>query len=194
MGRSAARALEADFTTIARDTRVLEIGAGMIRRVPHAITLDCNPLVSPDVLHELDVFPYPFPANSFDIVIAEHVLEHLRDVVHVIEELHRIVVPGGLLLVEVPHFSSANFHTDPTHRHAFSSRSFDYFVEGTTLARYRYSNAFLKKREVRIGFEGRSVIQNAIARWANRDRERYERKFAWIFPAEKINFVLEIVK
>ena len=73
-------------------------------------------------------------------------------------------------------------------------RSFDYFVEGKTLARYRYSNAFLRKREALIGFEGRSVIQRAIARWANGDPERYERKFAWILPAEKINFVLEVVK
>jgi SAM-dependent methyltransferase len=162
--------------------------------VPHAVTLDVNPLAAPDVLHDLDVTPYPFPASSFDIVIAEHVLEHVNQVIRVVEELHRIVAPGGVLLVEVPHFSSANFHTDPTHRHAFSTRSFDYFVEGTTLARYRYSNAFLRKREARIGFEGRSVIQRAIARWANRDPERYERKFAWILPAEKINFVLEVVK
>jgi SAM-dependent methyltransferase len=174
--------------TTAPDVRVLEIGAGTIKRVPHAVTLDVNPLAAPDVLHDLDVTPYPFPASSFDIVIAEHVLEHVNQVIRVVEELHRIVAPGGVLLVEVPHFSSANFHTDPTHRHAFSTRSFDYFVEGTTLARYRYSNAFLRKRE------GRSVIQRAIARWANRDPERYERKFAWILPAEKINFVLEVVK
>ena len=180
--------------SIAPGVRVLEIGAGTIKRVPHAVTLDVNPLATPDVLHDLDVTPYPFPADSFDVVIAEHVLEHVEHVVRVVEELHRIVASGGVLLVEVPHFSSANFHTDPTHRHAFSTRSFDYFVEGTTLARYRYSNAFLKKREARIGFEGRSVIQRAIARWANRDPERYERKFAWILPAEKINFVLEVVK
>jgi hypothetical protein len=38
------------------------------------------------------------------------------------------------------------------------------------------------------------VIQRAIARWANRDPERYERKYAWMLPAEKINFVLEGVK
>ena len=144
------------------NVRVLEIGAGTVKRVPHAVTLDVNPLAKPDVLHDLDVTPYPFEANAFDVVIAEHVLEHVEHVVRVVEELHRIVAPGGVLMVEVPHFSSANFHTDPTHRHAFSTRSFDYFVEGKTLARYRYSNAFLGKREALIGFEGRSVIQRAI--------------------------------
>jgi predicted SAM-dependent methyltransferase len=117
--------LPINFDSIASGVRVLEIGAGAIKRVPHAVTLDVNPLATPDVLQDLDATPYPFPTSSFDIVIAEHVLEHVEHVVRVVEELHRIVVPGGVLLVEVPHFSSANFHTDPTHRHAFSTRSFD---------------------------------------------------------------------
>ncbi len=33
--------------------------------------------LTPDVLHEIEVFPYLFPDNRFALITAEHVLEHL---------------------------------------------------------------------------------------------------------------------
>jgi predicted SAM-dependent methyltransferase len=91
--------------------RVLELGCGQIRRVPHSVTIDINPRSIADVVHDLNVTPYPFASDEFDVVIAEHVLEHLNDLVPVVEELHRILKRGGMLYVEVPHFSSCNHFT-----------------------------------------------------------------------------------
>lgn len=47
-----------------------------------------------------------FPSDSFDVVTMWHVLEHVRDPQRYLEEVRRIVKPGGLVVVEVPNFGS----------------------------------------------------------------------------------------
>jgi SAM-dependent methyltransferase len=47
-----------------------------------------------------------YPAGFFDMVIVWHVLEHLKHPDQVIEEIRRILKPGGTLIISVPNFSS----------------------------------------------------------------------------------------
>jgi len=44
----------------------------------------------------------PFPDESFDIVFASHVLEHIPDDSHAIAEIRRIIKPGGFAILPVP--------------------------------------------------------------------------------------------
>ncbi len=47
-----------------------------------------------------------FPSGSFDAVTLWHVLEHMADPREVLRHAHRVLTPGGRLLVEVPNFGS----------------------------------------------------------------------------------------
>ncbi len=112
---------------------ILDVGCGLRKR-PGAVGVDVNPRSQADVVHDLDRFPYPFPDNYFDEIICDNALEHLDDVLKVMEELHRIAKPSALLTIVVPYYPHQQAHTDPTHRHFFGVHSFDYFIAGTANA------------------------------------------------------------
>lgn len=52
--------------------------------------------------HDLEKGPLPMGADSFDVVIASHVLEHLEDARAALEDWMRVLRPGGLLILGVP--------------------------------------------------------------------------------------------
>lgn len=96
------------------------------------VNLDVVEEVNPDIVHNLNEFPYPFNKNEFDFILANNVLEHLDNVVKTVNELHRILVPGGYLKIRVPHVSDADTSfADPTHKNHFSLNTFDYWWEGS---------------------------------------------------------------
>lgn len=49
-------------------------------------------------------FRLPFRHHSFDVVICAEVLEHLRDYRSALNEMHRVLKPGGRLAISVPRF------------------------------------------------------------------------------------------
>jgi SAM-dependent methyltransferase len=73
-----------------------------------------------------------FDADHFDEIVIWHVLEHLADPRATLQEAHRILRPGGRLIVAVPNFSSAQarwsgaawFHLDlPRHLFHFPAHA-----------------------------------------------------------------------
>jgi len=189
----AARAVSPNAAGAEQTSGILHIGAGR-RKIKGATTLDINPRLNPDVVWDLNRFPYPFAESTFEIVVCEHVIEHLHDVIRVMEELHRITRSGGRVWVRVPHFSSLNFNTDPTHTHAFSSRSFDYLCLGTNLERYDYSQVRFRKLVGRMDMRPKSRFDRFLLRLTNRYLKFYEEHLAYIIPGQELLFVLEVVK
>lgn len=59
-------------------------------------------LCSEQVDHEVDMQDLPFPAESYDLVYASHVLEHIPDDTLAIREVRRILRPRGLAILPVP--------------------------------------------------------------------------------------------
>ena len=94
----------------------LNIGCGEFRKEGY-VNLDIRPDVGAEIIHDLQEFPYPIPDNEFDVVEADHVLEHLRDPFQVMRELHRITKHGGFVVIRTPHFSRGFSH--PEHRRGF---------------------------------------------------------------------------
>lgn len=89
--------------------------------------VDLNKEANPDLILNLDEFPYPFKDNSFSLITADHVLEHLNHPFSVMKELHRILKPGGKIIIRVPHFSRGFTH--PDHKRGFDVSFPLYFNE-----------------------------------------------------------------
>jgi SAM-dependent methyltransferase len=105
----------------------LHLGCGMGKREGY-INLDSSEAVNPDVLWDLNELPYPFEDNTFDEILAYSILEHLDDLVKVMEELHRVAKPGAILDVRVPYWDGYGFASDPTQKRMFTESTFDFFT------------------------------------------------------------------
>ena len=72
-----------------------------------------------DVVHDLELFPYPFEDNSCNEILMNHVLEHLgrdTDVFNgIMKELFRVCCHNAIVRINVPHPRHDNFLSDPTH-------------------------------------------------------------------------------
>jgi SAM-dependent methyltransferase len=180
---------EPDPVPLDRRTR-LHLGSGR-KYDPTAVNVDLTPDTSPDVVHDLDVRPWPFPNDRFDSVAMYDVLEHLDDTLGTLEEIHRVCRDGATVHIIVPHFSSNGAYTDPTHRRFFAARTFDYLTEGHPLS--FYTRVRYRREEVRIVFRP-SLLNRIVWRLANRWVEGYENSWAWMFPAWFVSATLRVVK
>lgn len=111
----------------------LNLGSGELKKEGF-INVDRSSLVAPDVVHDLNILPYPFNNDEFDLIEADHVLEHLDNVFFVMAELHRILKLGGELKIKVPHFSRGFTHAE--HSHGFDITFPLYFNKNFTKSGY----------------------------------------------------------
>lgn len=56
----------------------------------------------PFVEQQVDITQIPFADNSYDAILCIHVLEHIEDDRKAINELFRVLKPGGWALISVP--------------------------------------------------------------------------------------------
>lgn len=173
-----------------RGREVLNLGCGR-KRVEGAVNLDITPATNPDVTHDLDRRPWPFPADHFAEVLAYDVIEHLEDVMATFEEIHRVCRHGAVVRVAVPHFSSGNAYTDPTHRHFFGYFTLDYLTEGGEYSFYTRARFRVRHRQIIFW---PTLLNKLVWRLANRYPTWYELRWAWVFPALFLSFELEVVK
>lgn len=115
---------------------ILNLGCGR-RPIEGAVNLDRTKHSDEvDVVHDLNELPWPFEDESFDLVVARAVLEHLdHDLITSVNECWRLLRPGGELYVKLPHWQADNSYVDPTHRWFFSLHSCDVFDPTTEFGR-----------------------------------------------------------
>lgn len=72
-------------------------------------------LESPIADVHFDVQAIPFPKDTYDVVICNHVLEHVADDKQAMAEIYRILKPGGFAVLQVPQDTHAEkTYEDPT--------------------------------------------------------------------------------
>lgn len=104
---------------------VLDLGCGSHKQ-PGAIGVDRHRHAAVDVVAHLE-HGLPFADDSVDQVYAIHFLEHVRDLLHLMNEVHRVLRRDGVLHVMVPHWQCVNAVADPTHCRLFHRQTFKFF-------------------------------------------------------------------
>ena len=139
----------------------LNLGCGLDIRTGWT-NLDIARLPGVDVVHDVNSLPLPFSDKEFDYILCKDLLEHL-DYVPLLREVHRILRPGGILEITVPHFTSQDNFIDPTHKKMFSFQTFEFFVQGSPFAReYYFDFHFQRILSARITFLKRFLLYNYI--------------------------------
>ena len=106
----------------------LNLGAGN-KLIPGAIALDLSSGWNADK----DDLPYP--DRSVAVIHAYHLLEHLRHPIRLLAEVDRVLMPGGVMNIVVPYYTSQMMAQDLTHQHAFCEETWrnlfanDYYVK-----------------------------------------------------------------
>ena len=85
----------------------------------------------PDIVHNLETFPYPFEDNSVEEILFNHSLEHIGQqpsvFLRVVQEVYRICKEEALIKINVPHPRHDNFLSDPTHVRAITPMTLQLF-------------------------------------------------------------------
>ena len=164
----------------------LNLGSGS-RPLAGFINVDISSdMPNVDVVHDLNVIPWPFEENSADEVVMSHCLEHLEDRNLAMRELHRILKPEGVARITVPHFTWQMAYADPTHKHFFAYPTFFYYS-----GRGGYFDFWFSYCHVKIRFGKRISLWNyVIEPIANWFPTVYEQSPLRVFPAVSIEATL----
>lgn len=119
-----------------------------------------------------DLAEAAYEAESFDAVVIWHVLEHLTNPEHTLAEVHRILRPGGRLILAVPNLQSwqaqwsgpAWFHLDlPRHLYHFSPQTLQSLLSGSGFDGVKIRHFALLQNP--FGW-----LQSALNRWTDYPR------------------------
>ena len=171
----------------------LNLGCGKDIRQGY-INLDKKHLEGVDIVHDIEDLPFPFENEEFDEILCQDILEHV-DYIKVIRELYRILKIDGLLKIRVPHFTAANNYRDPTHKHLFSFRTFEFFIKNNLYRTYYFDFYFSEIKKRHISFSRGSIWTRFVEYIVNLNdfmKEFYEISWLRIIPAS--NIYIEIIK
>jgi len=99
------------------------------------VTLDMDECCNPDVVHDLNITPYPFNDDRFDEIHAYEVLEHFgtqgdyRGFFEQFSEFWRILKPGGWFIGTCPNWDSVWAWGDPGHRRVITPQTFSFLSQ-----------------------------------------------------------------
>lgn len=175
--------------------KVLHIGPGK-KGVPGSVTIDMLNLPGVDVVHDLDSLPWPFAENEFDLIFAHNVFEHLDNQIAIMKEMKRLLKPKGRVLIAVPYFRCPDAYTDSTHRHFFTTRSMDYYIEGKALSRYEYTDARFSERGFWFGWpqQSHNPLVRAFKWFIGKYPKFYDSHLSLLFPVKILIWELEVIK
>ena len=106
----------------------MDFGGGLFPKAGYT-TVDRRD--SADIVCDLNL-DWPIPDNSVGMLRAFHLVEHLRDPIHTMNEAYRVLAPGGFMFIDVPSTDGRGAFQDPTHCSWWNENSFKYYTDKQT--------------------------------------------------------------
>lgn len=164
-------------SSVLRVPTTLHVGSGKNFQ-PQWLNLDIEERWRPDFLYDLG---QPLPENgqvtvetrrfgtitiadeTFEEIVAQDVLEHIRDLTTAMTTMLRWLRTGGVLKAAVPYDLSFGAWCDPTHVRAFNERSFDYYSKWSWYLGWRTHNFVVRKMDFVASDLGRQLAAEGRA-------------------------------
>ena len=177
----------------------IDIGSGVKPRAGF-YGLDQIDAAGVDIVADLNQPLSLLPDNCAEHVFSSHALEHVERLLPLMDEIYRVMRPGGLLEVIAPHFSNPYYYSDPTHVRFFGLYTMSYFVDMEkqpgahkvppfpTVTRFELET--VKLSFYRSNFIDRLVVP-FVRYFVNRTpgaQHVYERRFSWLYPAAEVRY------
>jgi glycosyltransferase involved in cell wall biosynthesis len=102
----------------------VDLGGGLFPREGY-LTIDIE---GSEIIHDLNE-GIPLEDNSVGVINASHLIEHLRDPLKTMREIHRVLAHGGWAFIEVPSTDGRGAWQDPTHVSFWNENSFHYYTK-----------------------------------------------------------------
>jgi SAM-dependent methyltransferase len=168
--------------------KIISIGAGEVKGKGIIGTMDNNPDVKPNIVHDCNVFPYPFEDNEIEGFICSHIIEHLSEPMQALKEMHRCCKSGAIIDIVTPHYSSYQSWNDLSHKFHFGQNAFSILYEG----HYGQKKLFLLVRKKLQFGKGLPSLIGKLLHVISADM--WEKYFAFWFPARNLSVLLEVKK
>ncbi len=103
------------------------------------IGLDAYPYPCVDIVKDLEK-GIPFSDFSVDIIFASHFMEHVKDLINLMEECYRVLKKDGILELICPWWESVYAHANPSHVRLIHEGLFGYWgAQSTEMDKKAYS-------------------------------------------------------
>jgi len=115
----------------------VDLGCGNYKQ-PGFLGIDAVEHPGVDIVHDLEVYPWPLPNDSCDLLLASHLVEHIDPArggfIKFMDEAWRVLRVGGQFIISTPYAGSAGYWQDPTHINGCTEGTWAYFdpLEPTT--------------------------------------------------------------
>jgi SAM-dependent methyltransferase len=105
----------------------LNIGAGYQKNDGYT-GVDIRPIS--DIQLDIEKEVWPWADDSIEEIVSEHVVEHIHSLPDFLNNCHRVLKPGGQLLILTPHPLCEFFWGDPTHIRGYTPNTFLVYATG----------------------------------------------------------------
>ncbi|MFA5793686.1 MAG: methyltransferase domain-containing protein [Candidatus Brocadiia bacterium] len=160
----------------------LDIGCGNKKRDGYT-GVDVAKLPGVDIVCDIRQGLPSIKDNSVEEIYCAHVLEHITDLEAVMKEFHRVLSPGGQLIIRVPHCFSPSAFGDPTHCRYFNFETFRNYDRAHTKSYYRDFHFNFKSSRIQVDRNWhKPSLFDSFLEWLLNIKQRRGEKFLKILP------------